>query len=44
MALPKIGETISAEEFVKLPEVGETISAEMFEALPAQVAQTYTSK
>ena len=39
MALPKIGETISAEEFVKLPGVGETISAEMFEALPAQVAQ-----
>lgn len=31
--IPKIGETISAEQFNKLPEVGETISAEEFASL-----------
>ena len=43
MALPKIGETISAQEFNKLPKIGETISAEQFKTLPgigAPVIQT----
>lgn len=34
--LPKIGETISAEEFNKLPAVGETITAEKFEQSPSE--------
>lgn len=34
MPLPKVGETISIEDFNQLPEIGETISVEDFENLP----------
>jgi len=38
MALPKIGETISKEDFNQLPSVGETISAEQFNSLGGGIA------
>ena len=37
--IPKIGETISAEQFNRLPEVGETISAEQFASLEDTTAK-----
>lgn len=33
MAIPQVGQTISADEFNKLPEIGGTISADQFNAL-----------
>ena len=36
--IPKIGQTISAEEFNRLPDVGETISAEQFDSMFSETA------
>lgn len=44
MALPKVGETISEQEFNALPAVGETISESQFNALPDFSAPEIPSK